>query len=327
MPGQFLNYPFDEELFLHMWREAPDPVFTTLIESGALIADDVIANLISNGSNVYSAPYYSPLSGALQNYDGQTDIVATETSAISQSGVVYGRAKAFSARDFIADFHRADPMGHIVANVAEYHNRERQKRLIGIAEGIFGITGDTEWTKHIVNIAADIGATTIGTVAQMAMGDNASQLSLAIMHSAVAQQLKNMDLLEFLKYTSPAGVTSNLNLAQINNLRVIVTDEVPVSGNDYTTYLFGTGAFRFAAAPVEVPVEVDRDPAKNGGMDLLYTRIRETIHPNGFDFNYNSGMGVSPLDTALFGSTNYARKFVAKALPLAKLVTTVTPTP
>ena len=323
----FLNYPFDADLFIHMWRTAPNPVFQALINSGALANDAVIQGQMNEVSNLWTAPFYQPLVGTLQNYDGVTNMTSNETAAVSQSGVVYGRMISFRDRDFMYDFHGADPMGHIVASIADFHNFERQKRVIGILEGIFGITGDTDWSKHIVTTGADITETTINTVAQMALGDNKAQLALAIMHSAVATQLQNLGLLEYAKYTSPQGIETPTNIAFINNLTVIVSDEVPVSGNAYTTYLLGRGALRFATAPVKVPASVARDEALNGGSEALYTRIREVIHPNGFNFNYQASMGESPVDTDLFLPANYSRVFNAKALPFAKLVTTVTPTP
>ena len=36
MPGMYLNFPFDQELFIRAWGEAPDPVKTALLNSGPL---------------------------------------------------------------------------------------------------------------------------------------------------------------------------------------------------------------------------------------------------------------------------------------------------
>ena len=37
MPGTIFGIPFDEELFLQMWGEAPDPVKTALLDSGVMV--------------------------------------------------------------------------------------------------------------------------------------------------------------------------------------------------------------------------------------------------------------------------------------------------
>lgn len=74
MAGTIFGIPFDEELFMQMWNEAPDPYLTAMIESGAVVEDPVIAERIANSGNFYTIPFYNTLDGEDQNYDGQTDI-------------------------------------------------------------------------------------------------------------------------------------------------------------------------------------------------------------------------------------------------------------
>lgn len=111
MAGTIFGIPFDDELFMEMWNEAPDPYLTAMIESGAVVEDPVIANRIAGSGNLYTIPFYDTLDGDDQNYDGQTDITVTEVGGGSQSGIVYGRAKGFFARNFTAELSGADPMG------------------------------------------------------------------------------------------------------------------------------------------------------------------------------------------------------------------------
>ena len=163
MAGTIFGIPFDEELFMQMWSEAPDPYLTAMIESGAVVEDPVIASKIANNGNLYSIPFYDTLDGEDQNYDGQTDITVTEVSGGVQTGVVYGRAKGFFARNFTAELSGADPMGHIVASVAKYWQKRRQKRLIGITDAVFGITGASENAKswnnnHTLDLSSSTSA-------------------------------------------------------------------------------------------------------------------------------------------------------------------------
>ena len=60
-----------------------------------------------------------------------------------------------------------------------------------------------------------------------------------------------------------------------------------------------------------------------GGQDELITRIRETIHPNGFSFTIpKSGVWTeSPTDEQLFATANWSIKFDPKAIPIARLIT------
>lgn len=340
MAGSYLSFPFDEDVFNYRWGTEPDPVKTAMLESGALVANGEIAAQIAGGGDLYTVPFYKTIGGTPVNYDGKTKITTTETSGAYQSGIVYGRANAWTARDFIADFNSgADPMGHIVASVASFWAKYRQKQLVNIANACFGVTdnGDfsNKWADHTHNIAATsttIGAankvseTTFSDAAQMACGDNDGIFSLAIMHSAVAKNLANLQLLEYRKYTDPEGIERQLRIGDINGLLVVVDDGVPVTkgdesqANEYTSYLFGAGALNYASAPVDHPSEILREPLENGGQDTLITRIRETILPNGFSYAKKSGDGVSPDDTALGDKSRYSIIHDPKAIAMAKVV-------
>ena len=72
--ASYLNFPYDSEIFDYAWQHEPDVVLTNMIESGAVVRDGNIANLISNGSNFYTIPYYDVLGGDPVIYDGATDI-------------------------------------------------------------------------------------------------------------------------------------------------------------------------------------------------------------------------------------------------------------
>lgn len=333
MPKSYLNFPFDAELFLQAWENAPDPVKVAMLNSGALVEDETIASLIQNDGNLYTIPFYNVLEGNEVNYDGKTDITSTETSADSQTGVVYGRAAAHTARDFVAELSGADPFGNIVKSVAGFWTKKRQAKVIGILNGIFDITGDADWAKHTVNIAKSSGAvakiaeTTLNDVMTDTLGDNNGLYSMVIMHSNVAKTLKNIQILDYWKQTDANGIQRPMNLASANGLLVVVDDSVPVDTTTpthpkYTTYLLGKGVLRTAKGRVDVPVEKVREATKNGGQDTLITRLRETIHPNGFSFKVPStGWTESPTDVQLFDKANWERKFNHKAIPMARLIT------
>lgn len=235
--GRYLDFPFDEEVFNYSWKNTPDLFLDNILASGAVERDSEIARLIANGSNSYVVPYYNNLGGDEQLYDGVTDFTYDSITGGHYKGVVYGRMKAWDAISFIKDFNSgADPMGQIVKGVATYWQKKREERLVKLLETIFDIT-DTDFANHTLDIASEtgtvgeeniIGATTIGDAIVKANGDNASGYSLAIMHSKVAQDLANLQLLEFSKYTDERGITRRLPIANINGMTVIVNDGVPV---------------------------------------------------------------------------------------------------
>ena len=343
MPGSIFGIPFDEELFMQMWNEAPDPYLTAMIDSGAVVEDTLIAEKIANNGNIYTIPFYDTLDGDDQNYDGQTDITVSEVGGGSQTGVVYGRAKGFFARNFTAELSGADPMGHIVASVSRYWQKRRQRRMIGISDAVFGITGASGFAKtwgekHTLDLSSStatarlIQETDLNDLATQACGDHKDQFRLAIMHSDVANTLEKKQLLDYWKYTDKNGIQRRMNIASVNGYTAIVDDGVPCasvggSGDNkdlkkYTTYLFGAGVIRTAKGRVDVPVENNRDAKKNGGQDELITRMRETLHPNGFSFKIpSSGWTESPTDEQLFNTSNWSIKFDPKAIPMARLIT------
>lgn len=340
----YLGYPFDPELFLLNWQAADDPTLTAIIESGAVQNNGTIQGLIANGSDYYTIPFYDVLGGDVLNYDGQTDITSTETSAKCQSGVVFGRAASWSERQFIRDFNSgADPMKQITAQTAKFWQKYRQKVILNLLNGIFGVADDSTdnwdaWQLHTTNLAATtgtvsdankVGVASAAEAAQKAVGDNSGIFTMAMMHSSVALALAKQDQLEFRKGTDANGMTRQLRIADWNGMTVIVDDGVPavassgVSGaTEYTTYLFGAGAIQRATAPVEKAAEVERDPFKNGGTNYLITRIRETYHPNGFSYvlptaNYTH----SPTDDQLAAAANWKLVGNPKSIAIARLIT------
>jgi len=343
----YLNFPFDPELFLLNWQNEKDPTLTALLESGAVQANDRIKQLISNGSDYYTIPFYSVIGGTPDNYDGDADISTEEVTGKSQSGIVYGRAKGWKDRDFIRDFNSgADPMKQITSQVARYWAKYRQKVILAILNGVYNIADDgesvwDEWQNHTFSIATatdtvatanKISATTAGDAVQKAVGDAFNEFGLAIMHSKVANGLAGLDLLEYRKYTDPMGVQRQLRLADYNGLTVLIDDGVPVANSlsasgakEYTTYLFGNGAIQYAPAPVDTPVEINREAKTNGGYNELITRVRETYHPNGFTFvKPNDSYTASPTDNQLganaSGSSNWIISGNPKNIAIARII-------
>ena len=340
----YLNYPFDPELFLYQWQNEKDPTLTALYESGAVQANGTIQRLIANGSDAYTIPVYNVLGGTPENYDGATDITLTDPDAKSQSGIVFGRAHGWKDRDFIRDYNSgADPMKQISSQVAKYWQKQRQTILLAILKGIFGVVDDNtdawdEWQNHTYSIAtagasvADsnkLGATTAGDALQKAVGDAASMFGLAIMHSKPATSLAGLQLLNYRKYTDINGIERQLRIADFNGLTVVIDDGVPVADSataagakEYTTYLFGAGAIQHASAPVDTPVEIERDAKDDGGYNALITRLRETIHPNGFTFTKPVDYTASPTNNQLgaSGTSNWSVVGNPKNIAIARII-------
>lgn len=330
-----LKYYYDEELFNNRWASEVDPTSLVLLESGAVVNDATIESMIAGGSNYYTIPFYKDLTGDPQKYDGKTSIVSTDTEDGKQSGVVYGEMKGFKDTVFIRDFTGADPMGNIISRINKYWAKIDQKKILAILEGIFGIDNDAEWGKHTYNIATSeasvaeenkMGLTTLRDASVQALGENADNLSLAIMHSAVANRLSNLQVLNFFKYTVN-GMELDVNVARSGNLLVLISDQVPVkqsatatSDYEYTTYIFGLGAILTANAPVERPSDLVYDAKLNGGTEELITRRRKTYHPNGFTFHMDS-LPITVTETELKAKANWKREMLADNINIVRVIT------
>lgn len=308
------KFPFDEELFALNFENQPDLVKNAMVNSGAMVIDDYVASLIANGGNYYTVPFYNTLADEEQdNYDGATDMSVSDASGAAQSGVVYGRMKAWRAPQFAADITKADPMGAIAAGIAPYYTKQRQKRLVGITNAVLSLD---EMKSHCVTKKA-LTENTLSDVSQEIWGDAKDNITLAVMHSSVAQVFEDLSRAQYLRYTDATGMTREVRTITVNGILCVIDDTVgkntaAPSGRGgenaaatYDTYLFGAGAIRYANAPVNNPVEVWRDAVKFGGIDFIGTRVRETIHPNGFTFKKPANMTNSPTNAQLFDKSNW----------------------
>lgn len=331
MPGTLtlgnMSVPYDEEIFAAYFDDEPDLLNTALVQSGALVEDSHINSLIQGGGDLYTIPFYGLLDYevAPANYDGRTDIPIQTLSAASQTGVVYGRAQAWGAHQFAADFTAANPMQAMAVRAAKYWRNYKQKTMLGITEA--GLS-NTKMAAHVLT-KTELTETTLDDGCEEIFGDHANQIALAIMHSSVAQFYKDKQRVEFLKYTDPNGITRSLDIYEINGINVaVLNDGLKISGsgesgNKYATYLFAYGSLRSGSAPVTNPVEFGRDPLKNGGEDFLINRLRETIHPDGMSFSKpKTGYTESPTDAQLADKANWAPAYSdVNAIPIAKLIT------
>lgn len=101
------------------------------------------------------------------------------------------------------------------------------------------------------------------------------------------------------------------------------------AGTVYTTYVLGAGAIEYTNCGAKVPYEMDRDPAKNGGEDTMYSRQRKIFSPYGISFK-NTGV-VSPTDAQLEAGSSWElannnaastkKYFPIKAIPIARIKT------
>lgn len=353
---KFNQKTFNPEAFGKYVDIIPKERLNRLISSKALTGDSQIQQAFSGQTGVVYAtiPMYGRLGGAPLNYDGTTDITAETTATYERSVIVTGRAKAWTEGDFAEDITgRADFMGNVARQVSEYWEDVDQDTLLAILEGIFSMTGVgnlafVDGHTYDITKAADpekqlVNATTLNTAIQQASGDKKSKYSLAIVHSTIATNLENLNLLQYLKYTDAQGMQRELTMGTWNGRLVLVDDGMPITkvpesaagANDgylaYTSYILGDGAFSYVNIGAEVPFEMSRDPKTNGGQTTLYSRQRKVFAPYGISFTKSSVATNSPTDDELKKGSNWTlihdggtganRKYIDhKSIPIARII-------
>ena len=347
--AKFDSKSFNPQAFGAYLSTIPQLKKNELINSKALRGNSEIRGAFSSqtGTGYAIIPMYGLLGGDVLNYDGTTDINAVETNTYERGVVVVGRAQAWVESDFAEDITGgAGFMDNVAAQVSEYFDGVDQSTVLAILEGIFAMTGkgnEDFVNNHTYDITAEgeglIEPASLNKAVQKACGDNKNKFTLAIMHSAVATNLENLNLLEYLKYTDQNGISRDLTLATWNGRAVLIDDSMPVteieaSGDDtaytkYTTYILGTGAFDYEDIGAEKPYEMYRNPVAGGGQDVLFVRQRKCFAPYGISYTKKSQATLSPTNEELKMGVNWelvndgaaSKSYIDhKSIPIARII-------
>lgn len=352
MPNtKFDSKSFNPQAFRYMVGRVPNMRRNEIRKSKALMGNsDIRKAFTSQDGTVYARiAMKGLLDGEAVNYDGQTDIEASNTKTYERGVVVIGRAKAFVEKDFSEDITGGeDFMENVVQQVAQYWEDVDQDTLLAVLTGVFAMTTETSGAKsqefvdkHTYDVTeADDGkitSTTLNSTMQQACGDNKKAFSLVFMHSMVSTNLENLNLIKHLTYTDKDGITREIDLYSWNGRLVAVDDTLPVTTNDsgeeiYTTYVLGIGAFDYEDIGAKVPYEMARDAKTNGGQDTLYTRQRKVFAPKGISYEKKVQATDSPTKAELQNGSNWSlvhsgeadegnrSYFNHKAIPIARIL-------
>lgn len=247
--SQFNNKIFNPEVFGTYVERVPNLKRNELLKAGVLNLRNDIKALFNpqTGGNYATIPLKGLIDGAPVNYDGSTDITSTSTKTFSQGMVVIGRAKAWTEKDFSFDITGEDFMDNVIQQLAQYWDGIDQDTLLSVLKGIFSMTGAGNLdfvNNHTYDItdadttadanAKKVGAATLNSASQKASGDNKQTFNVVIMHSTVATNVENLNLITYLKYTDANGIQRDLGLGTLNGKLVFIDDNMPTA-NDVTT--------------------------------------------------------------------------------------------
>lgn len=319
--GTFGGFAFDPEVFSGYMAEQPT-WNDAIINSGILVQDSTIMDLIGEKGNVATLPFYVPIdeaeSQALNN-DGETDNTPVEISGKKQTAMLIQRMKAWKAQDFTKELTGADPMTHVANSVAGFYRQTRVRDLMAIVDAVLSLKGMENHVKDIaettgtgaVTDANKVDETTLIFAKQQALGDSSDNMGLLFLHSYMYAKYQALGLVDYNKYTVTNALAGDVNLPSINGFIPVVSDRytVDISKTNpvYKTYMIGAGAFLTCdKTNYEDPYYSDYDPETKAGIRTLYTKQGYVLHPNGFSIDQNKVAKESPTNAELGNKANWS---------------------
>ncbi len=307
---------------------------SALFDSGVVVEDESIRLQLEQQSGCdIILPYWNDLDDSKEAQISSDDPALACDPCKADMGqeraIKHTRTKQWSAASLVKACAAGDPLDVFTSQSAEWWARSTQRHLLAQLEGIAAHNmvvdnGDMTFDAVVNGVGGSTvfdGANFIQALATM--GDCSNSLTAVVMHSVVYHNLLTNNIITFI----PESET-NRNIATYMGARVIVDDNLPVDGSgNYTSYIFGTGAFSYAPARHDNAIVIDRDEcAGNGeGVETLYTRHHYVLHPRGFSFDRTANGGIagnSPTNPEEANPDFWSRVFPRKNIPLAFLVTT-----
>ncbi|WP_434134371.1 coat protein [Pseudomonas luteola] len=312
---------------------------TAFFESGILVQNNDMAQLLASPSNTFTIPWWVDLDASIEsNYsnDVYTDIAVplSVTSASMQARAAYLN-EGWNCMSLVKNITKQDPLEFVAGRLTSYWQRVAQRRTIASVIGIYNANVANNGGDMVVAAPGTIDAASI-IRAKATMGDYSSQLgglSVIAMHSAVQTELQILNLIDFTPLADQVP-----EFGRFQGMRVVVDDSMPVIGTGaearYLSVIFGPGAIGYEEQQPagEDGLEYERAPDRGngGGTETLWTRRNYVIHPLGYSFLSTTITGTpgtsrpvsaSWADLAL--ATNWERKFNRKEVPLAFVTSTV----
>lgn len=347
--SKFDSKTFNAEAFGAYVSKIPNVNKSELARSGAVQGNENAKLALSgqSGSLYARIPYFGRITGSTsQNNDGSTNVTSSSTTTYEQGFVAASRMDSWTERSFSKNITAGvDFMDSVAEQIGEYKQEVKQGILLSILKGIFSMstTGTDVRAKaakefvenHTLDITKEtesaVGATTLNRAIQKACGDNKSAFSLVIMHSEVATNLENLQLMKYLTYTDKDGITRDLALGSWNGRTVLVDDGMPAEEDEdgdtcYTTYILGKGAITLDDIGDCVPYEMSRDAKTNGGEDTLYVRDRYICGAEGLSFEKPASLVGSASNSDLANGLNWAvindgvKHIPHKAIAIARII-------
>lgn len=307
-----------------------------IVQSGALVVDAGLSNLLNGGGNTFNEPFFNDLVNEEENISSDVgpDAVPSGINASSEIQVRLSRNQNWGVADLAADLAGADPMDAIANRVGYYWTRRLQAATIATINGVFANNALPDDAYHeqndmvhdISGTAFQDGVTNISGSAfidtTLTMGDDMGELTTMFIHSMVYGRLQKQNLIDFIPDSR-----GEILIPTYLGRQVIIDDGMPHNNGVFETWLMAAGALRLGQGSPKVPVEVGRSQLANngGGEEILTNRVEWVIHPVGYQFigaAVKGGPSNASTTGNLANANSWRRAFAErKQIKFAKLVT------
>lgn len=299
--------------------------------SGLVQQDGLMASLLSGGGRLFQHPFWKDLdnTGSSVATDAVGDVLTPgEITAAKMQFVRQFRTRGWSTADLVTELAGDNPMMRIVSRVSDYWAREFNRLTISTMNGLFNdnIANDSGDMVYSAGVGVGGATATDGITAEavletkQTMGDAADSLQILVMHSRIFTNLQQQQLIVF-----TPNARGEIKFGTYLGYRVVVSDTVPVSNGQYTTYLCAPGVIGYAEKPPLIPVETYRLPltGMGAGTETMVTRRQFSLHPYGFNWVDFACVGQFPTTAEIETVTNWDRKYVErKQVAIAALIST-----
>jgi hypothetical protein len=240
----------------------------------------------TEGGDFINVPnWQADLTGDAEALTDTTSLTPANIIAERQTGVVIHRGKLWTARELAKLAAGDSPMEAIGAKQADWLNNQIEKEVFAGVDGFFGpLTSNSTGALRALTVdsvsgtPAPIGPRQV-VKARALLGDLGSKLAFLCVHSAVFYDMVERKMVDYVTagdsqfFTDTSGSTDAVGgtirpifepgvtqIPMFGDLMVIVSDNVPKSGDNYGAYFFAPGAIG-TGSQQGIQTETDRDIA------------------------------------------------------------------
>lgn len=307
------DFPAASEIF-GSYESQESSLATELAVSGAVVRSAKLEEMLANGGNTFTIPFYAgidPATLAPKMRDGSANNTPMGLEGGYQTGAVINVMAAFDTDNLSQEVSGAEALAEAAREVGDYWRAYKSTEVIKIANAVLGVSA---LASH-VNTITSLDAGVIIDTAQKALGNKMNKFGFIVMHSRLKAEFIKLGLIEFKKYTVQNALeTTVIELPTLNGFIVVDGNDADLTGGTSAAptveaYLFGEGAFLYADAPVKREDHFDYDPVTAGGTEALYTTRRYALHPNGMSFNIGNIAGTLPTPAEFETAANWSLAF------------------